>query len=126
MRKFIESFNRTEVDLDNPETYSHLPNTINELNDRMLREIGFTTCYMDYWHPDIFDKEKQKPIEREWTEEEIAKDYPNKMANSGYDQRQRVYKLIEGFTKNRHDNWKNIMWFKEQVYLMEDEIENMC
>ena len=127
MRNFRQSFIGTIVDLDNPETYKHLPKTINKLNDRMLREIGYAICYMDYWNPDIFEKEKQLPdMTRNWTEEEIAKGYPRIMANSGYEQRQRVYKLIDDFTKNRRDNWKNIMWFKEQVFLMEDEIENMC
>lgn len=127
MRKYIESFDKGMVNLDNPKTYDHLPKTIAKLNDRMLREIGYATCYMDYWHPDVFQKRKRKPNQkREWTEEQISQGYPDGFANSGYYQRQRVYKLIENFAKNRTENWKNILWFKEQVFLLEDEIENMC
>jgi len=111
MREFkCSPFADDIVDLDDPETYKYLPNSIDELNNKMLQEIGYSLCYMDFWHPDVFFKErgdKEKP-------------------NWGYEQRQRVYKLIENFTKNRNDNWKNIMWFKEQVFLFQDEIENMC
>ncbi len=132
MRKYREHFDGRELDLDDPTIYAHLPNTVNELNDRMLKEIGYAICYMDYWHPDVFGKEKKEPILTDesgaeiWTKEEIEKGYPDGLANSGFYQRQRVYGLIENFTKNRRDNWKNIQWFKEQVFLFEDEIENMC
>lgn len=126
MRKYKQSFNRKEVDLDDQNIYKYLPDTIDELNFRMLREIGYATCYMDYWHPDIFNKRKRRPILEGFNEEQISQGYPDGLANSGYYQRQRVYKLIENFTKNRTDNWGNILWFKEQVFLFEDEIENMC
>ena len=46
--------------------------------------------------------------------------------NGGYYQRQRVYKLIKNFAENRRHNYGNIMWLKEQVYLFQDETENMC
>ena len=125
MREYKTSFDGSKVDLDNQETYNHLPKTIEDLNNRMLREIGYATCYMDYWHPDIFTKEKAD-LHTDWSEDEIALGYPDAFANSGFNQRQRVYRLIEDFTKNRHDNWENIQWFQEQVFLFEDEIENMC
>lgn len=126
MRKYIEHFDKGMVNLDNPKTYQHLPNTIEKLNERMLREIGYSTCYMDYWHPDVFLKEKEFINTDDFTEEELASGYPDNTINAGYYQRQRVYKLIDNFTKNRENNWKNILWFKEQVFLLEDEIENMC
>lgn len=126
MREFTESLSRHKVDLDDESTYSYLPNTIEELNSRMLKEIGFATCYMDYWHSDVFNKRKKKPNDRRWTPEEIELGYPDKFTNAAYYQRQRVYKLIERFTKERKNNLENIMWFKEMVFLFEDEIENMC
>lgn len=128
LRQYHEHFpGGTIIDLDDSEIYKHLPNTMNELNDRMLREIGYATCYMDYWHPHIFEKEKREPeMDKDWSEEEIANEWPDMVANSGFYQRQRVYKLIENFTKGRKDNWENLQWFKEQIFLFEDEIENMC
>lgn len=48
MRKYKQSFDRKEVNLDNPKIYKHLPDNVEELNSRMLREIGYATCYMDY------------------------------------------------------------------------------
>ena len=46
--------------------------------------------------------------------------------NCGYYQRQRVYKLIKNFAENRKNNYKNILWYKEQIFLLQDETENMC
>lgn len=126
MRLHTESFSREKVDLDNPETYKHLPNTIKELDKMMFREIGYSICYMDYWHKDVFKLERREPVLDDWTDEEISQGYPEGMANSGFNQRQRVYKLIENFTKNRKEKWDDIMWFKEQVFLLDDETENMC
>ncbi len=127
MREHIETLSRQKIDLDNPETYKHLPNSMNELDGRVFYKIGYSICYMDFWHPEVFNKEKIEPdMSRDWTLEEIAAGWPDAVANFGYYQRQRVYKLIENFTKNRHNNWGNILWFKEQVFLIEDEIENMC
>ena len=88
------------VDLDDPKTYDYLPDEAKELNDLMLREIGYALSYMDYIHTDIFP--------------------PND------DQRERVVKLIKAFWKSRRDNWENPMWFKEQIFLFQDETENMC
>lgn len=126
MRKYICSFGE-EVDLDNPETYKHLPNNAKELDGMMLKEIGYVICYMDYWHTDIFGKEKLEPnMERDWTIEQIEKGYPDAFANSGFYQRQRVNELVKKFTENRRNNYQNIMWYKEQIFLFQDETENMC
>lgn len=102
MRKYKQHFDGVEVDLDNSEIYSFLPNTIDELDDRMFKEIGYVLCYMDYFHPDWFGKKR----------------------DGG--QRKRVNKLIQNFTENRKHNYQNLMWYKEQVFLFEDETENMC
>lgn len=85
------------IDLDNPETYSYLPDSVRDLDDAILKEIGYTYCYFNYWH-------------NPWDE----------------DQESRVETLIKRFTKDRRGNWKNVMWFKEMLFLLQDEIENMC
>lgn len=126
MRKYTCAFGE-EVDLDNPETYKHLPDDLTKLDNLILKEIGYAICYMDYWHPSIFGKEKVKPeYSREWTNEQIEIGYPDALSNSGFYQRQRVYKLINNFTENRHNNYQNILWYKEQIFLFQDETENMC
>ena len=88
------------VDLDDPKTYSRMPDDIREVDNLMMREIGQAHCYMNYFHPDS---------------------YPD-----GDNQRKRVEAMIYNFTTERHNNWKNVMWFKEKVFLFQDETENMC
>lgn len=105
MRPFKSSFdNNIEVDLDNPETYNHLPNNIVELEDRMFKNIGYYYCYVNYFHKDVKD--------RGWF----------------VNQEERISVLIKYFTENRkgHNYDDNILWYQEQVYRFEDEIENMC
>jgi len=103
MRMFVcAPFGDLEVDLDDPATYSHLPNTINELRELMFARIGYAYCYMYYWHPDIYS------------------------GNIGDTQKINVKAKIKYFTENERANYNNIMWYKEQVFLFDDEIENMC
>lgn len=112
MREFkCRPFGDITVDLDDPETYSHLSDIADELDMLMYSEIGKAICYMDFWFQDVFPKEYP-----EFPHEELV----------GYQQRHRVYKLIEDFTNNRKNNYNNIMWYKEQVFLLQDETENMC
>ena len=126
MRNFREQPSGVMVDLDDPETYKYLPDNEKDLDNLMFREIGMATCYMDYWHPDVFPKEKQDPHpDIEWTKEEIEKDLPDQHANCGYYQRLRVYDLIKIFTEGRRHNYGNIMWFKEQVFRFQNETENI-
>jgi len=99
-----------EVDLDNELTYNHLPDKCKLLDDIMFKEIGFALCYMDYFHPDHYINEKSE----------------NKLKNSCYEQRLRVNNLIKDFTSNRKYHYNDIMWYKEKVFLFQDEIENMC
>lgn len=96
-------------DLDNPDTYEHLPNTIKELDDLMFTRIGYALVYMDYFHLDIFPHA-----------------YFSGEDNHGYEQRLRVKNLIEKFAKHRRSNWQNLRWFQKQVFLFEWETENMC
>src|SRR5208283_2828039 len=106
MREFKEQPSGVIVDLDDPDTYKYLPDVENDLDNMMFREIGKAICYMDYWHPDIFDKEKREPYpDIKWTQEEIEKDWPDQHANCGYYQRLRVYELIKIFTENRRTNY---------------------
>lgn len=103
MRKFkCGPFNDFEVDLDDPETYNQLPKDLKELRKLMLSEIGYTYCYMNFWHSDIFDGKR----------------------DGG--QRERVNQLVKDFTENERHNYKNVLWYQEQIFLFQDEIENMC
>jgi hypothetical protein len=55
--------------------------------------------------------------------------FPNKkieINNVSYNQRQRVYALIKRFAENERENMNNVMWYKEMVFLFQDETENMC
>lgn len=88
------------VDLDDPKTYKHLPTDTKELRKIMLSEIGYYYCYVKFWHKTIYKK---------------------------YDlQKNRVKKLIKKFTKNERQNYNNVLWYQEQIFLFQDEIENMC
>ncbi len=102
MRIFKCSFDNFEVDLDNPETYKHLPKSIDELDDRMFKNVGYYYCYVNYFHKDIKDLG--------WF----------------VNQEERIFVLIKNFTENRKNNYDNVIWYQEQVYRFEDEIENMC
>jgi len=120
-----------EVDLDDPKTYEYLPKTHKELDALMFKEIGYALVYMDYF-PDrkgLFPKRKRK--EEFVKVSSFGKTFKNNknlidINNCSYYQRQRVYKLIDNFAKNRRNNYDNILWYQEQIFLFQDEIENMC
>ncbi|MFA5153070.1 MAG: hypothetical protein WC554_10955 [Clostridia bacterium] len=101
MRKF-KSWD-FEVDLDDPKTYEHLPSTSKELDDLMFKEIGQAYCYMNIWHKNIFGSKKR---------------------DGG--QKKRVNKMINTFCENRKDHYDDIIWYQEQIYLFQNETENMC
>lgn len=67
----------------------------------MLSEIGRAYCYMNYWHKDIFRE------------------------NDG-GQKKRIEKLIKNFADNSRQNCDNVLWYQEQIFLFQDETENMC
>ncbi len=97
MRKFTVDPFEFEVDLDDPKTYRYLPNDVKLLRAMLHQEIGYYYCYVNYWHPD-------------W-------DGP---------QEARCEKLIQNYTANWRDNMNNVLWFQEQVFIFQSEIENMC
>jgi hypothetical protein len=99
MREFKDNFGNI-YDLDNLDTYDYLPKTIRECDSEMFRLIGETLCYMDYFHPDVF------PI--------------------NCPQRIRVQEMIKYFCDNRKDNFNNLIWFQERIFLFQCETENMC
>jgi hypothetical protein len=97
-------FGDFDVDLDDPKTYEYLPDTTKELRQIMLSEIGYSHCYLNYWHKDD--------------------GFGNRKTNGN--QIRRIESLIKNFTENERDNYNNVMWYKEQIFLFQDEIENMC
>lgn len=104
MRKFAcRPFGDIEVDLDDPKTYDHLPKNLNELRTKMLSEIGYAYCYMNFWHKDIFTE-----------------------YSAGRGQKKRVEALVKNFTENERPNYENTLWYQEQIFLFQDEKENMC
>lgn len=108
MREFItRPFGDIVVDLDNPSTYEHLPQTTKQLDNLMFEEIGKALVYMDYFLPDVYRNKDSK-------------------YKSAVKQRKRILKMIKDFADNRKNNYDNIQWYKEQVFLFQDETENMC
>jgi hypothetical protein len=87
------------VDLDDPKTYDHLPEDVEELRTLMLSKIGYAYCYINFWHPYAF---------------------------KGSEQENRVNLLVSDFTENEGQNYNNPLWYKEKIFLFQDEIENMC
>lgn len=123
MRKY-QPAHGNQVDLDNPKTYKYLPKDSKSLDALMFKEIGYALVYMDYFpsRKGLYPKKKKTP-------KMVKHPYSNKKVdidNCSYDQRVRVYRLIKKFADNRHKNYDNIMWLKEQIFLFQDEIENMC
>jgi hypothetical protein len=102
MRKFQCRFGE-DVDLDDPKTYNYLPNTTTELRNLLFSEIGFYYCYVNFWHKDVYDK---------W--------------DSCLSQKERVEQFIKDFTETEKENYANVLWYKEKIFLFQEEIENMC
>lgn len=117
MRKFNLRLNMGEVDLDDLKTYEYLPDDAKQLDDLMFKEIGMALVYMDYFHPEAFPKKKKFKNNPYTNKKEL---------DCGYAQRLRVYALIEKFSEERKNHYNDILWLKEQVFLFQEEIENMC
>lgn len=119
--KIFKDFMGEEWDLDDPRTFQNFPTTIDELEKKMFSEIGMALCYMDYMRAPYFDEHK-------------AEDYPLvdeanlKRLNSGYNQRLRVNALIKTYCDERLKRMRanDIMWFKQQIFIFQDEVENQC
>jgi len=132
MRQFKPVYG-PKVDLDDPETYDYLPKTEKELDALMFREIGYALVYMDYFKDrrKFFPKRKNKSDMVRFCDIFTDKKYAKNTTlidvnNAAYDQRQRVQKLIQSFADNRRNNHGNVLWYQEQIFLFQDEIENMC
>jgi hypothetical protein len=110
MRKFICSPFGYEVDLDDPETYNYLPKNVEDLRNKMFEEIGYAYCYMNFFHKDIYSKKNKS------------------FGKNCIKQKKRIKLLIKQFTENERENYinNNILWFQEQIYIFQDETENMC
>lgn len=131
MRKYRQHFDGHEVNLDNPKIYSYLPKTTKELRNLMFKEIGYAIVYMDYFpsRKGIYPKKKLKDKFAPLSDWGVKGKKGKKMCeynNSGWNQRQRIYKLIKKFAENERANYDNVKWYKEQVFLFQDETENMC
>ena len=107
MRKFTCKPFGDVVDLDDPETYSYLPQTTSQLRSKMFEEIGFVYYYMNHCHTDLY-----------LTNESCIK------------QKERVLQLIQTFAETEkqflENNLESVRWRQEQLFLFQDEIENMC
>ena len=100
MRKF-KCWDGEEVDLDDPNLYDRFPDDVNQLREIMFSKIGYSYCYMNFWHKETFD-------------------------TFASDQKIRVDKLIKKFTEEEEANYKNALWYKGQIFIFEEETENMC
>lgn len=98
MRIYKDRLFNDEYDLDNEDTYSHLPDNIKELRILMLSEIGYSYLYMNKWYSEIFNKTPQKD---------------------------KVEKMVDYFAENEKYHYQDKKWYKEQVFLFQEEIENM-
>lgn len=107
MREFKTSPDRRIVDLDNPDTYKHLSQDIEVVERQIYVKIGQAITYMDGHYPHLYPKQPGGN-------------------GSGYAQRQRVQKLIDNFALNRRDHVNDLRWYQEQIFLMQDDCENMC
>ena len=105
MREFRTAFAEI-VDLDDPKTYEYLPQDRKELDNMMFCEIGQALVYMYHFKTrrDMFTKEHE----------------------CGWKQRIRVNILIQKWADERSNNYENTMWIQEQIFIFQDETENMC
>ncbi|GMR07000.1 MAG: hypothetical protein BMS9Abin26_0002 [Gammaproteobacteria bacterium] len=102
MREFRRSPSGEIVDLDDSETYSHLPGNRKDCVDLLFQKIGFTHLYMNYIYPESFTDGK------------------------GLEQKNRVHEFISKYVDTDKSGIDDVLWYQEQVFLFQDEIENMC
>lgn len=97
MEKF-KTFDGQLVDLEDSKTFEHLPKSVKKLQRLILAEIGYYNCF--------------KIRNKKWFNDDK--------------QKKRVKKLIKKFIKNEFDNVDNVLWYQQQIYVFQDEIENIC
>ena len=91
-----------DVDLDDPCTYKHLPDTHKALETLFYKEVGYAHLYMYFIYKEAFNADPQ---------------------------RKRVDALITKFVEGRkmfRTHKEGLLWLKEQVFIFQDCIENMC
>lgn len=88
-----------EHDLDNPETYKHLPQTEEAVISKLYEQIGYSRVYM---------------VEHGFLKDDRCKD-----------QVERIDELINTIISGYYVE-KGLMWWQERLFLFDNEIENMC
>lgn len=63
MREFKTSPFGHIVDLDSDETYDYLPKTVSELQNYMMKSIGYAYCYFKYLR-NPWDKAQEERVEK--------------------------------------------------------------
>ena len=88
-----------EIDLDDPKSLDYLPSTVKECEKLMYSEIGINLVYITKWHPD-------------WDENQCN----------------RIHTLIDTFIldKFKKENRNNLLWYRKQIFYIQNECENMC
>lgn len=90
-----------ELDLDNSDNFDYLPKNMDELRNIWFKEVGYSYWYMNFLHKDVFDK-------------------------FGDNQKLKINKYIQDYNDNFMQNFNNILWLQEKIFLLQDNIENMC
>lgn len=100
MARFFQPVIGPPEDLDDPKTYARFPQTIRDVQEALWRKIGYAAVYV---------------IAHQFSESEC-----------GQKQIDRIGVLVEAVAKGQEQRGKPLIWWQEQLYLFEDEIENMC
>ena len=96
MREFKTVFDGV-VDLDDPNTYDHLPRDVEQLRNRIWLEVGFSHVWQKHWHPD-----------------------------GKTNQPERVEILVKELADNYKAEYNNHLWLQEFLFRFIEETENMC
>jgi len=102
MRKYTENSSGLTIDLDDESNFAHLPNTIKELESFIFKTYGFANAYIKHIRGNVRELFNNQKIE--------------------------IESFIENFVKNQAQRLddKDLTWFKEQAFLIEDMCENLC
>lgn len=103
MREYIDVFGKKH-DLDNPKTYDYLPSSIKKLENMILRDYGWACAYIPRDHS---TEKLNELMDRQLEQVEVFMDNYWK------------YRLEKSYSKD-------LIWFKEQAFILENMIENLC
>ena len=100
-RPYREQSSGEMLDLDDTSLYKDLPNTCRELEDMVFRTYGYATAYFKYH---------------------------SQYSNLYKSQQGHLEVMMEVFFKEHLEHYrnKNVQWFKEMVFLIDDLCENLC